>query len=67
MRLSTSPYGALILLVKKKDSNYRFCVDYRKLNSNTVKERYPLPSIDDTIVALHGNQYSTTLDLASGY
>ena len=67
IRPSTSPFGAPILLVKKKDTDYRFCVDYRKLNSNTVKDRYPLPRIDDTIDALHGAQYFTTLDLASGY
>ena len=67
IRPSVSPYGAPILLIKKKDSDYRFCVDYRKLNSNTVKDRYPLPRIDDTIDALHGAQYFTTLDLASGY
>ncbi len=67
IRPSTSPYGAPILLVKKKDSDYRFCVDYRKLNENTVKDRYPLPRIDETIDSLHGATYFSTLDLASGY
>ena len=54
IRPSSSPYGSPILLVKKKDSDYRFCVDYRKLNDSTVKDRYPLPRIDETIDALHG-------------
>ena len=67
IRPSSSPYGSPILLVKKKDSDYRFCVDYRKLNDSTVKDRYPLPRRDETIDALHGAKYFSTLDLASGY
>jgi hypothetical protein len=57
IRPSSSPYGSPILLVKKKDSDYRFCVDYRKLNENTVKDRYPLPRIDETVNSLHGAMY----------
>jgi len=66
IRPSVSPYGTPILLVKKKDSAYRFCV-YRKLNSNTVKTDIPSSRIDDTIDAPHGAQYFTNLDLVSGY
>ena len=64
---STSPYGAPILFVGKKDGSLRMCVDYRALNKLTVKNRYPLPRIDDLLDQLHGAKYFTSLDLASGY
>ena len=67
IRESASPYAAPVVMTTKKDGDPRFCVDYRKLNQVTVKDRYPLPRIDDTIDALHGAQYFTTLDLFSGY
>ena len=67
IRESTSPYAAPVVMVPKKGGELRFCIDYRQLNKSTVKDSYPLPRIDDTIDALHGAQYFTTLDLFSGY
>ena len=67
VRESTSPFAAPVVMVPKKGGELRFCIDYRKLNQATVKDSYPLPRIDDTIDALHGAQYFTTLDLFSGY
>ena len=64
---SSNPWASPIVLVKKKDGSTRFCVDYRKLNSVTKKDAYPLPQIDDTLDTLHGSMWFTTLDLASGY
>jgi len=52
-----------ISVVRKKDGSARFCVDYRKLNSNTHKDAYPLPRIDDTLDTLGGSQWFSTLDL----
>ena len=64
---SSSPWSSPIVMVKKKDGSWRFCVDYRKLNSVTRQDAYPLPRIDATIDSLAGATYFTTLDLASGY
>ena len=64
---STSPWASPIVLVKKKDGSTRFCVDYRKLNDLTRKDAYPLPRIDETLDALTGAKYFSTLALASGY
>lgn len=67
IRESTSPYASPVLLVKKKTGDYRMVVDYRRLNAKLVKEKYPLPLIDDQIDRLGGNKYFITLDMASGF
>lgn len=64
---STSPWGSPILFVKKKDGSLRMVVDYRALNKLTVKNRYPLPRIDDLFDKLHGAKYFSSLDAASGF
>jgi len=64
---SKSPYGAPILFVRKKDGKLRMCVDYRALNKITVKNRYPLPRVDDLMDQLHGATVFSKLDLQSGY
>jgi len=64
---SSSPWASPIVLVKKKDGTFRFCVDYRKLNSVTKKDAHPLPRVDDLLDALAGSKYFSTLDLRAGY
>ena len=64
---SSSPWASNIVMVKKKDGTSRLCVDYRKLNDVTVKDAYPLPRIDDSLVQLSGSKWFFSLDLNSGY
>ena len=64
---SDSPWASPVVLVTKKDVSTRFCVDYRRLNSLTVKDAYPLPRIDDSLRLLGNQQWFSTMDLASGY
>jgi hypothetical protein len=64
---SDSDWASPIVLVKKSDGSERFCVDYRKLNEITVKDRFPMPSIESKLNKLHGCRYFTSLDCTSGY
>ncbi|UYV78534.1 hypothetical protein LAZ67_16001927 [Cordylochernes scorpioides] len=67
IRPSSSPWSFAVILVKKRDGKYRFCVDYRKLNDVTVKDVYPIPRIDEVLDTLQGSKYFSAIDLKSGY
>ncbi|GBG63313.1 hypothetical protein CBR_g37670 [Chara braunii] len=67
IRPSCSPYGAPVLFVRKKNKDLRLCIDYRKLNAQTIKNAGPLPQIDDLLERLGGAKYFSKLDLKSGY
>ncbi|GJV20355.1 putative reverse transcriptase domain-containing protein [Tanacetum coccineum] len=67
IRPSSSPWGAPVLFVKKKDRSFRMCIDYRELNKLTVKNRYPLPRIDDLFDQLQGSSVYSKINLRSGY
>ena len=67
VRPSVSPWGASILFVKKKDSTLGLCIDYRQLNKMNIKNRYPLPRIDDLFDQICGETIFSKIDLRSGY
>ena len=67
IRPSSSPWGALVLFIKKKDGSMRLCVDYRALKKVTIKNKYPLPRINDLFDQLKGAKYFSKIDLRSRY
>ena len=67
IRSSSSPAGAPVLFAKKADGSLRLCVDYRGLNEGTIKNRYPLPLLHNTLLRLQKAKYYTKLDLRSAY
>jgi hypothetical protein len=64
---SLSPFSSHVLLVKKKDSTWMFCVDYRKLNASTIKNKFPMPIIDEFLDGIFRAAYFIRLDLNSGF
>ena len=67
IRPSTSPWGAPVLFLKKKDGSLRLCIDYKQLNRATIPNQYPLPRIDELFDKLHGSRVYSKIDLRSSY